>query len=213
MTGTIAAPDRLRQPAGMQRFGWVALAIPAGVIALYAAAVLLSPGFGPPFVAERRATMPLALGTHLSGGLIALALGAWQFNTRLRQTHLPLHRWIGRTYVVAVLVGGSGALWMAPASQGGFIAHAGFGLLAVLWLAATIQAYRRIRQGDQLRHRRWMVRSYALTFAAVTLRIILPLELALGLPFLDAYQAVAWLCWVPNLVVAEWLILTQGARA
>jgi hypothetical protein len=58
-----------------------------------------------------------------------------------------------------------------------------------------------------------MIRSYSLTFAAVTLRVWLPIGLMAGLSSTDAYQAVAWVCWVPNLVVAEWVILRQRARA
>ena len=56
-----------------------------------------------------------------------------------------------------------------------------------------------------------MIRSYALTLAAVTLRIYVPVGLALGVPFADAYQAISWLCWVPNLVVAEWFVLRRRA--
>jgi len=64
-----------------------------------------------------------------------------------------------------------------------------------------------IRAGDQVNHRRWMIRSYSLTLAGVTLRIYLPLSIASGIPFLDAYQAIAWACWVPNLLVVEWWLL------
>jgi hypothetical protein len=59
-------------------------------------------------------------------------------------------------------------------------------------------------------HRAWMLRSYSLTFAAVTLRIWLPLSQVAGLPFLPSYQAIAWLCWVPNLIVVEWFVLRAG---
>ena len=66
-------------------------------------------------------------------------------------------------------------------------------------------AFLSIRAGDVTRHRQWMVRSYALTLAAVTLRIQLPFyQAVLGLSFDDAYAIVAWFCWIPNLVVAEW---------
>jgi len=58
-----------------------------------------------------------------------------------------------------------------------------------------------------------MTRSYALTFAAVTLRIYLPLSQVAGIPFEPAYQTIAWLCWVPNLIVAEWLILRRFVDA
>jgi hypothetical protein len=67
-------------------------------------------------------------------------------------------------------------------------------------------AYLAIREGDVTRHRRWMVRNFALTFAAVTLRLYLPASAGAGLGFGPAYAAIAWLCWVPNLVVAEWIV-------
>jgi hypothetical protein len=64
----------------------------AALIAAYAAAVLLVPGFGPPLVVARRTTIPAALTAHLSGGLVALAVGAWQMNARLRSRVIELHR-------------------------------------------------------------------------------------------------------------------------
>jgi uncharacterized membrane protein len=194
---------------GFRTFGWTAMVLSALLISAYTAMVLLVPGFGAPFVAERRTLMPWGVVAHLAGGLLALALGPWQLNGRLRRRALNLHRWMGRGYVLAVLVGGVGALALAPHSLEGLVTHIGFGTLGVLWLFATLQAYRRIRAGDQLSHRRWMIRSYALTLAAVSLRIYLPLSHALGIPFADAYQAIAWLAWVPNLLIAEWFILER----
>jgi hypothetical protein len=67
-------------------------------------------------------------------------------------------------------------------------------------------AYLRIRRGNVQVHREWMIRNYALTFAAVMLRIWLPLFSALGYGFPKAYIAVAWVSWVPNLLVAEMMI-------
>ena len=46
-----------------------------------------------------------------------------------------------------------------------------------------------------------MIRNYALTFAAVTLRIELFALIAAGVPF--AYKTVAWSSWLPNLLVVE----------
>lgn len=113
---------------------------------------------------------------------------------------------MGRTYVVAVLIGGLGALRLAVVSQHGWVTHLGFGLLAILWLFSTTRAYIAIRSRDEARHKEWMIRSYSLTFAAVTLRIYIPLSLAAGIPDAQAYQAISWLCWVPNIVLAEWLV-------
>ena len=197
----------------MRKAGWVMMTVLAVIIAVYALLVLLLPGFGPPFIAERRALVPIALVAHLVGGLTALVLGPWQLNSRLRARAIGRHRWMGRGYVLAVLIGGLGALGLAPLSEEGLVTHVGFGLLAVLWLTATFMAYMRIRAGDPARHRVWMIRSYALTLAAVMLRIYLPLSQVAGIPFADAYQVVAWLCWVPNLVVAEWLVLRRQPGA
>ena len=53
-----------------------------------------------------------------------------------------------------------------------------------------------------------MIRNFALTFAAVALRLYLPPVFIFGLPFATSYAIIAWLCWVPNLLVAEWLAKT-----
>jgi hypothetical protein len=121
-----------------------------------------------------------------------------------------VHRWTGRGYVLAVLVGGVGGVVLAPNSQHGLVTHVGFGMLGVLWLGTTIRAWVAIRGRDVVSHRRWMTRSFALTLAAVTLRIWLPLSFAAGIPFPDAYQVISWLCWVPNLIVAEWFVLRRS---
>lgn len=193
----------------------MALAVMAGcalIIAGYAAAVLLLPGFGAPFVQDLRAATPFALYAHLGGGALALALGPWQFSSRIRQRTVRVHRWVGRAYLLAVLLGGVGALLLTPGSMHGLVTHVGFGLLGVLWLGTTLRAWLAIRDRDTAAHRRWMTRSFALTLAAVTLRIWLPLSAVAGIPFPDAYQVVSWLCWVPNLIVAEWFLLLPAIR-
>jgi Predicted membrane protein (DUF2306) len=72
--------------------------------------------------------------------------------------------------------------------------------------------YRAIRGKRRAEHRVWMLRSYGLTLAGVTLRVYLPISQLVGLPYESSYQAISWLCWVPNLLVVEWLILPR-ARA
>jgi hypothetical protein len=51
-----------------------------------------------------------------------------------------------------------------------------------------------------------MTRNYALAFAAVTLRLYVPLSIAAGGEFEQVYAPIAWLCWVPNLLAAEFLV-------
>ena len=196
------------------RASWVVMTVLAFVVVLYAVALLVVPAARAPFLRDRVARVPLAVYAHLSASAIALAFGPFQLNAKMRVRRLGLHRWMGRVYLLCVLVGGTSGFAVAMASMGGTIAHAGFALLAVAWMATAVMAYRRIRAGDSADHRRWMIRNYSLTFAAVTLRIYLPAAVAFGIPFDEAYPAIAWLCWVPNLVVSEWWFVRRRiARA
>ncbi|MEP4926153.1 MAG: DUF2306 domain-containing protein [Hyphomicrobiales bacterium] len=79
-------------------------------------------------------------------------------------------------------------------------------MLAVLWLLAMFRAMQIVMRGQIALHQEWLIRSIALTFAGVTLRVILPVQLLGGISIDVAYPAVAWLCWVPNLTVAEFVI-------
>lgn len=148
-----------------------------------------------------------ALFGHVFGAVVALAVGPFQLSARLRARRVALHRWLGRLYLgVGVLVGGAAGLYLAPLAFGGPVARIGFGALAVAWLGTGLRAYLAIRARDVASHRRWIVRNFALTFAAVTLRIYLPVSAAAGIPFEAAYPIIAWVCWVPNAVVAEGLL-------
>ena len=77
-------------------------------------------------------------------------------------------------------------------------------VFAVLWLYTGLRAYLAIRGGAIAQHRKWMIRNFSLTFAAVTLRLYLPASMAAGIEFSLAYPLIAWLCWVPNLALVEW---------
>jgi uncharacterized membrane protein len=145
----------------------------------------------------------VALSLHALGGAIALLAGPLQFVPRLRENNWNRHRLLGWIYCGAVLLGWCASLWIAPHAQTGWIASAGFLALGSAWIVSTGLAVRFILRGDALRHRRWMIRSFALTAAAITLRIYLPLIFVFHWPFSIAYPAIAWLCWIPNALAAE----------
>lgn len=148
---------------------------------------------------------------HVFASSVALILGPFQFMDGLRARRLELHRWMGRLYLgVGVLLGGLAGLHMSLYAYGGLVSQLGFGALALGWLYTGVRAYLAIRAKDVASHRRWMVRNFALAFGAVTLRLWLPGSVAAGVPFELAYPAVAWLCWVPNLVVAERILRKKG---
>jgi len=100
-------------------------------------------------------------------------------------------------------------MWMkyaAVVSLGGLVAHTGFFLFSLCWLGTAGLGLAAILRREIPVHREWLVRCYALTFAAVTLRIWLPVLTVASGSFDEAYRTVSWLSWVPNLMVAEWWI-------
>ena len=156
---------------------------------------------------------------HAFSGGIALILGPLQFLSGLRQRRPNLHRWLGRIYLIGILLGGLSAFLIAPGMISGLVGEFGLITLAILWLWTGFMAYTNIRAGNVEIHREWMIRNYALTFAAATLRLWLGTLIATQVPFLETkyagdfdalfvevYRVVMWLCWVPNLIVAEMIV-------
>ncbi len=152
----------------------------------------------------------LAFLAHISAAPVALAIATFQLMPRLRARRPRLHRRMGRAYALAILIGGLGALGMLPTANGGPAAQVGFGLLALGWMGTTAIAVVHARARRFALHRRWMIRSFALTFAAVTLRLEMPVLMAgFGLDYPTAIAILGWLCWLPNLALAE-LYLTRN---
>lgn len=144
---------------------------------------------------------------HISASPVALVLGSVNLWERRRKKRPTAYRWTGRVYAVAILIGGLSGLGLAIGASGGTVATFGFGILSILWMGSTAQAVRFAMARDFKAHRRWMIRSFALTFAAVTLRLYLPVFMIFGeMTYAQASVWVAWLCWIPNLALAEWWV-------
>jgi uncharacterized membrane protein len=148
---------------------------------------------------------------HVFTSLFALLAGFTQFSATIRQRWPQLHRSVGYVYVVNILlITGPSALLMAFYANGGLSSRLGFFVLAVLWWWFTFQAFRYARQGNIQRHRAYMLRSYALTLSAITLRIWkMSIAHTLALPPMDIYRIVAWLGFVPNLLLVEYWLRRQ----
>jgi len=149
----------------------------------------------------------LPASVHFGIGGLVLMIGPFQFVPGLRAKWPVLHRWMGRVYVAGCLFSGVAGFILASNTNAGAVAQTGFSLLAVFWIVTTTMAFLKARSRDFAAHKQWMIRSYALTLAAVTLRIYLPVSMAgFGLDFLDVYPAISFACWVPNAILAEWLL-------
>ena len=89
-----------------------------------------------------------------------------------------------------------------------FLVRAGFTTLAIVWLWTALLAFSRARQRRFDKHRAWIMRNYALTFAAATVRLAgLPLLIVTRDPVV-AITATFW-SWILNLIFVEWLIRFQ----
>jgi hypothetical protein len=112
--------------------------------------------------------------------------------------------WYLPAYYAHVLAAGPGGLIMSLFIGRGPWVLTSFMLQCSLWFICTYLAYYRIREGDIQAHRQWMLRSYALTLAAITLRVyVFFSSWSFDLAQPAAYATIAWLSWVPNLLICE----------
>jgi predicted membrane protein DUF2306 len=159
---------------------------------------------------------------HVFTAFIALVLGPLQFIPAIR-TRRQIHRTIGRLYLFAGVLPSALAAVPVALLSGRLITQIGLTIPAVLWLITGTLAYRAARRHDYTGHQNWMMRNYALTFLAVTSRILVPLILIAEIPFTGAGslgdraptmipigQALGW---IVNLIVAETLIRRRRSRS
>lgn len=195
-------------------FSWWLLFLLTAFMALYGLGYLvLGDRLYPPPLADSFRARPWGIYPHAFFGIFVILTGPFQFLGSVLKHRRPLHRTLGKVYVLAGLGTGLTGLYMAYYAFGGWITQLGFGGMAATATAATAMAYLRIREGDVAAHRAWVLRSYAVFFSAVTLRVWLPVLINLHAgDFTLAYQWVAWLSWVPNLLWAEWYLRRRPTR-
>ncbi len=153
----------------------------------------------------------LAFFTHVYTSMLVLPAGFIQFNKYIRQQYMMLHKISGWIYVGMILlaVAPSGFI-MGLYANGGLISQIAFCILAILWFYFTLMAIVTIKRHDIKAHQRFMIRSFALTLSAITLRLWkYILVITLHPHPMDVYQIVAWLGWTLNLVIAELIILKK----
>ena len=157
--------------------------------------------------------VPLQALTHMLIAPIALFVGPFQFNSRIRATRPRLHRTMGKIYVAACTIAGIAALATAPYASGGPIAGLGFATLAVCWIAATLGAWRAAVARKFDLHRLLMRFSYAMTFGAVMLRLQIPFFFMAG--FHSYSEASVWLAytsWIPNVIAVALYSMFEALR-
>lgn len=148
--------------------------------------------------------------THIFFAGLALLIGWTQFSSKLRNKNIAVHQMTGKVYVVSALVSSLAGIYIGIFATGGLVSSMGFICLGVIWFYTTLLAYLNIRNKRIAQHQKMMIFSYAACFAGVTLRIWLPILTNIFGDFITAYTIVAWLCWVPNLIVAYFITKRMG---
>lgn len=151
---------------------------------------------------------------HIAGGIVAMLLGLVQFIGRVRDSRPRIHRAVGYVYVAAVMLAGITGLPLsfltieglpAPMRPQFYPVTGGFLSLSIAWTFVSGMALYRARQYRYDEHRKWMTRSYSLTFSAVTVRLAAPVLLLVTGDIVFTVNG-AILSWPLNLLVAEALI-------
>lgn len=162
------------------------------------------------YMAHHLETGRILFYAHIALAPVALACLPLQLSPGLRRNMPAVHRWVGRIYVLAIFLSGIAGFRVAFNTAAGPLAAGGFAVLAVIWVGVTAAGLVYGIRRNFPQHRAWMLRSVALTFAAVTLRLYLGASMSMELPFEFAYPAIAWLCWVPNAIVMELYVRRRG---
>ena len=145
---------------------------------------------------------------HVFTSFFLLIAGFTQFSKWIRTRYRQLHRWMGWSYItILLLFSAPSGLVLGWHANGGWSSQLAFLLLGVLWIYTTTQALRYALKKDWRRHRNFMIRSYALTLSAISLRLFKWVIVGIWHPLpMDTYRIVAWLGWVVNIMIAEWII-------
>jgi len=118
------------------------------------------------------------------------------------------HKNAGKIYIFLILLlAAPSGIYMGIFANGGWSSKISFVILGCLWWFSTLKAYHYARQKKFKQHKQWMWRSFALTISAITLRMWKVIIVYLFHPNpMDVYQIIAWLGWVPNILLIEYLI-------
>jgi hypothetical protein len=142
---------------------------------------------------------------HIMGSSIILLTGFFQFFPKVYHNR-PLHKLLGKIYVFGVLFfAAPGAYVMTVFVNRGTGVFISFMLQNTLWIAFTLAAWLLVMNGKIEQHIYMVRRSYALAFAAVTLRLYIWLLAVFGhgVNFEYNYLIIAFASWVPNIIIAE----------
>ncbi|AYQ34014.1 DUF2306 domain-containing protein [Runella sp. SP2] len=145
---------------------------------------------------------------HILSSWWVMGIGLLQFIPSFVKKYRRLHQTLGKVYVFSILfLAAPSGFVLALYANGGLPAKVGFSLQCLVWWLTTLVAWYEIRKNQWQRHVEWMMRSYAVTLAAMSLRVgSYVMVYFLSTKPIETYLTVTWASWVVNLIIAEVLI-------
>lgn len=145
---------------------------------------------------------------HVLTSIFCLLAGFTQFNNNLLNLRPDIHRTIGKLYIGTILLfAAPSGFFIGLFANGGLFSKISFVALALFWFYFTLKAFTAIKGKNILSHQKFMYRSFALTCSAITLRLWKVIIVYFFHPSpMDVYQIIAWLGWIPNILIIEYYI-------
>jgi uncharacterized membrane protein len=167
----------------------------------------IDPGFEElkPASVSKSIVWRIVLYIHIWCGVIALSIGWIQFSKWMLTKYKKWHRNIGKLYIITALICAFSGFYIGWYATGGWLAISGFISVSIISFYSTYRGFQFIKGGDIKNHQNCMTYSYATFFAAVTLRLYIGLSTIFTDEYILAYSIIAWISWLPNLLVAKYI--------
>ncbi len=145
---------------------------------------------------------------HVFTAFLCLLAGFIQFSDSFRSQYPKFHQTVGRIYAYNIIfLNAPVGLYLAIHAYGGIVSQIAFSTLATLWFFFTLMGVYHARNANWRKHRAFMIRSYALTLSALTLRLLkLGLSNIIQLDELNLYQLNSWLALLINVLIGELVV-------
>jgi uncharacterized membrane protein len=170
-------------------------------------------------VISSRALQYPALVIHIMVALLALVTGFLQFHKKLRKNKPSLHVLLGKVYVCSIFISGGFALILIG-YEPDYGRALSFLFLDLMWLFTTVKGFRAAINKDFEAHKKWMIRSFAMTLTAVSARAFVPLLILIylllhrfSLPdgrmgmIEEVLDNNIWAALILNFIIVEWYLL------
>lgn len=145
---------------------------------------------------------------HISASMVAILVGPFQFWSFLRKKYLNIHRWLGRIYLIGILIGTVCAIPVVIYSS--FPINWGWGIatatLTLFWFVTTAMAYRVVRLGRIQQHKEWMIRSFVMTVSVLLFRLIMEIPIMRESVTIGLKTGVSFLSWTVPLLFTELIL-------